>query len=257
MQAVDLQAVVATATDAPVPSTPFRLEAPPLSREHRRAACIHEAAHAVMHALGGGYVYRVAVAPEGATDWRTVGRKGAELSNLFGVCCPADSPAIGFFRWDDDECAMGVDRAGFCEMLRMLETHRRGSKREVWRQLRAHVCGSLAGPAADQLHERPDEEPFLDEGEFGTFDDIASAQAHAWLLPWRFEFAHLAAVTVATLRRPDVWALVLSVADRLEEVGDLDDGALMPLLPLPAPDWPPSPRVKARPMFAVTARGDA
>ena len=235
------------------PSAPFPFNPCALSRERRRAVCVHEAAHAVIYALGGAWVYRVAVAPEGSAEWRTAGRKGAELADLLGVCCPSDSPATMFIRWDAEECAATADRRRFAELLAMMEEHCRGYKREQWRQVRAHVCAMLAGPAAEQLHERPDEEPYLWEGDCGEFDDITKAEAHCWLLPWRGEFAHLAALTIETLRRPDVWALVLAVADRLEAVVDLEE-ELMPLLPTAAPDWPPSPRAKVRRPAEVKAR---
>lgn len=242
------------------PATGGTIAHPPplyLTRERRRAVCVHEAAHAVVHALGGAYVYRVAVAPEGATDWQTTGRKGGVLSDLWGVCSASDSPALGFMQWEADDLCIAVNRPGFAELLRLMEAHHRGAARELRRQLRAHVCASLAGPAAEQLHDDPAAEPYLAEGEFGTPDDIAFAEAHSWLLPQRGELDRLAALTVATLRRPDVWALVLAVADRLEAAGDLDDEAVQPLLPMPAHDWPPGPRASVRRLQAVQARGAA
>jgi hypothetical protein len=222
-----------------------------LTAERRRAVCVHEAAHAILHALGGAWVYRVAVAPEGATEWQTTGRKGEALSDLWGLCSPADCPGQWFVRWDPDECQVSADRKRFGDLLAMMEANRRGSKREQWRQIRAHVCAVLAGPAAEQMHEG-EADPYLDEGEGGAFDDITKAQVYAWLLPWRAEIDHLAAVTVQALRQPEVWALVLRLADELQRVGDLEDEALLPFLPAQAAvDWPPSPRAKTCPPLIV------
>lgn len=219
-----------------------------LTRERRRAVCIHEAGHAVMHALGGAWVYRVAVAPEGATEWHTTGRKGAHLADLWGVCSPSDGPGSLHIRWDPESGDWGADRAGFLRILGMLEEHQPGSKREAWRQIRAQVCGSLGGPAAEQIHE--DETPWLDyEGEWGVFDDAKSAQAHAWLLPWRGELEHLHGLTVQTLMRPDVWALVVRLADALEMAGDMEDPS--GFLPAPVKNWPPSLRARRPVPFSV------
>jgi hypothetical protein len=226
-----------------------------LTPERRRAVCVHEAGHAVMHALGGSWVYRVAVAPEGATDWQTTGRKGAALADLWGVCCPSDSPGQWFIRWDPGNCEFSADRQRFAELLAVMESSYRGSKREQWRQIRAHVCAGLAGPAAEQLHEG-EAEPYLFEGDLDRADDITYAQALSWLLPWRSEFDHAAQLTVQTLRRPEVWALVLSLADELERVGDMEDDVLLPYLPKAARSWPPSPRARKPQLLTVEARNE-
>ncbi len=228
-----------------------------LDRARRRAVCVHEAGHAVIDAVGGAYVHRVAVAPEGATTWSTTGRKGVALSDLWGVCSASDTLGQWFIRWEPEELCYAADRRNFGQVLRLFETGggkgcARRAVREIRRQLRAQVCACLAGPAAEQLHERPADEPYLWEGEWGEpDDDIAKAEAYCWLLPWRGEFEHLAALTVATLRRPDVWAHVVAVADALEESGDLEDEAVEKLLPMPARDWPPSPRSKAASLLTV------
>lgn len=236
-----------------------------LTCARRRAVCVHEAGHAVIHALGGAYVYRLAVAPAGATTWSTTGRKGTALSDLWGVCSASDTLGQWFVRWEPEELGYSADRRQFGQVLRSFETgggkaRARRAVREVRRQLRAQVCACLAGPAAEQLFELPGNEPCLWEGEWGEpDDDIAKAEAYSWLLPWRGEFEHLAALTVATLRRPDVWAHVLAVADALEVAGDLEDEAAMRLLPLPAPDWPPGPRSKVGALLTVKSwqGGDA
>jgi hypothetical protein len=238
----------------PLPAPPLVLTLPPLTRERRRAVCVHEAAHAVIHALGGAWVYRVGVAPEGATDWRTVDRRGRDMGDLWGVCevsgCSTAAICIG----DDGWGGLMADRRRFRDLLRGLGAHRRRSPAELRRQVRAQVCGMVAGPAAEQLHASPDAEPYL--GDSSTDDDEGAAEALSWLLPQRGEFYRLAALTVETLRRPDVWAAVHRLADTLERAGELDDEALSPFLPVAVPHWPPGPRRRLAP-FTLTTRGDA
>lgn len=224
-----------------------------LTAEMRRAVCFHEAGHAVLYALGGAFVYRVAVAPLGATSWQTTGRKGADISDVWGLCEPSGSPGAPHIQWDDDTGDWGADRAGFLRIQNMIDEKFPGSKREARRQIRSTVCGVLGGPAAEEMHRGM--APSLDyDGEWGVFDDAKCAQAHAWLLPWRGELEFLQELTVQMLLRPDVWAFVTRLADALEVAGDIED--LDGFLPEPVRNWPPSPRArKSAPAFAV-ARAD-
>lgn len=215
-------------------------QSPALSREERRATCVHEAGHAVLHALGGAFVYRVAVAPEGATEWTTTARKGELLADLWGVCELSGSPAQGFIRWDAENLCMAADRTGFDAMLRWLDGHTRGARREGYRAIRAAVCATLGGPAAEAIFKGQEPDFLADTG--GPDDDLTRAEALCWLLPWRTEREHLEALTVQALRQPDVWALVLRLADALELAGDMDD--LRGFLPAPVPSWPPSVRAR-------------
>ncbi len=228
-----------------------------LTRAHRRTVCVHEAGHAVLFALGGAFVYRVAVAPEGATAWQTTGRKGSPMVDLWGVCQPAGHAAAPCIRWDAASGDYGADRRLFAEMQRLC-AQLPGGRRvrdESLRILRAHVCATLAGPAAEQLHLGEDD-PWLDtEGAWGVWDDAKAAQCLGWLLPWRGEIEHLHGVTVAALRRPDVWASVQRVADELERRGDIEEGLEL-LLPKPSPGWPPSPRAKKPAPLLVVPRDD-
>jgi hypothetical protein len=214
-----------------------------LSREERRVTCVHEAGHAVLHALGGAFVYRVAVAPEGATDWTTTARKGQMMTDLWGVCESSGTLAEMFIRWVPDDLCMAADRVMFENTLRRLDERTPGSGREARRQVRAHAVAALAGPAAEAIFKG--EAPALCEGNWGPNDDVTRAEALCWLLPWRTERDHLEALTVRTLRDPAVWALVLRLADALERTGDLEE--LREYLPAPVPNWPPSVRVQRWP----------
>lgn len=215
-----------------------------LTKERRRAVCVHEAGHAVAHALGGAHVCRVAVAPEGAAAWTIATSRGTVMTDLWGVCEPLESnPASGFLRWDDDEGCLQADRPGFRSYLRQIGGLGAGVRREVLRHVRACLCASVAGPIAEQIHNG--EEPEIDyEGSHFGRDDGNTALALARLLPWRNELEFLHAQTVLALRRPEVWAMVVRLADELERVGELEYEKLSDYLPEPLAHWPPSPKAR-------------
>lgn len=154
-----------------------------LSREVRRVTCVHEAGHAVLHALSGAFIYRMAVAPEGASDWTTTGRKGDAMADLWGVCEPSGSPGLGFVHCDAEDLRLVADRTAFAAMLQLMEANAKGAMREGYRQIRAHVCGAMAGPVAEQIFKG--EEPDHAEVEWVQFDDRMRAEALCLLLPWR------------------------------------------------------------------------
>jgi hypothetical protein len=225
-----------------------------LTKEMRRAVCVHEAGHAVIHALGGSIVHRVAVAPEGDDGtWAIEGRKGGTLTDLWGVCQASD-----FFEmdramtWNEDEMTWECDRKRFDAQLRQVESHlaehgRRHARRyipESRRIVRAYICAGIAGPAAEQIFNG--EEVWLDEADdySNATEDIVIAQARSWLLPYRNEYSHAVEVTEAALRRPDIWERVIRLADELERLGDMDD-ELDGFLPDALPGWPSSPGSRA------------
>lgn len=219
----------------------------PLTKELRRATCVHEAGHAVVHALGGTDVYRVAVAPVGATSWGFTTRKGRASTDLWGVCEPGPSLfASIFMRWNANESCISVDSKGLRQYLSRLD---KGVRREAWRELRAALCASEAGPIAEALYLGIEPEPDY-FGQEGVHDDAKNSMALDALLPWRNELEAMHALTVQALRRPDVWGAVLRLADELERVGDLTD-AFEGLLPEAVPGWPPSPKSKTQPAFFV------
>lgn len=225
-----------------------------LTKEKRRAVCVHEAGHAVIFALGGALIYRLAVAPEGDSGtWTIEGRKQGTMTDLWGVCMPSDFFEMQLhMRWNDDECTWEVDRKGFNAHMRQTQAGlaKAGSQyariyiAETRRIVRAHVCGSVAGPAAEQIF--AGEEVWLDEADdyANPGEDIVIAQARSWLLPYRNEYRHACQMTEAALRRPDIWERVMRLADELERVGDMTD-EIDDFLPDPLPGWPSSPGSRA------------
>lgn len=222
-----------------------------LTAERRREVCIHEAAHAVIHALGGAFVYDVEVAPVGAVEWRTTGRKGGLLSDLWGVCRLSDPEGVfGLVRWNEADGGYECDRAGYKERLQLIAANVPSSGRiatEARRRLRAWICGAIAGPMADAIHagEKPGE--IWLEPEYMPGEDLTVAEALAWFLPYRMEYGFLLGVTEKALREPELWGQVMTLANDLEKAGCLgcDDESmdtLQGLLPEPRRNWPPTPR---------------
>lgn len=226
-----------------------------LTRERRRGVCIHEAAHAVIHALGGSFVYLLAVAPEDATSWQVEGRKGHLYTDLWGVCSGSDWWSW-YVRWSDELGEYEANRRGYAkhlrEMERQINEHQRSEGRparriaaEERRVARLHVCVSMAGPVADAVVAGEDVEDALDYWSIDWYEqghDLTVAAAIARVLPYRTEYQHAVRVTEEALRRPDIWAAVIRLADELERAGRLENEALDPFLPPACRCWPPSPR---------------
>jgi hypothetical protein len=224
-----------------------------LTATRRREVCVHEAGHAVVQSLGGDFVKRLAVAPEGdGGSWTIEGSLGGTLTDLWGVCQTASFPyAHRYIRWIDDEGTYHADRKGFDALMRQIQSqlvglgarHARRHVAESRRMVRLLACGCLAGPAAEQILKG--EEVWLEEpDDYGDqMDDIAKAQAYSWLLPWRNEYEHACSVTEEALRRPDIWERVIRLADELERVGDMED--FDGFLPDPMREWPPSPKARS------------
>ncbi|MBC8739018.1 hypothetical protein F6X40_19890 [Paraburkholderia sp. UCT31] len=217
----------------------------------RRAVCVHEAAHAVIHALGGAFIYRVAVAPEGCEEWSIESRKGGVIqTDLWGVCQASDPPGLHYLDWYEPDEFGGTYRSRLEEWRFIRSQLSLCSRRFMNRNTRVHVCGLLAGPIASQIWHGCDIDVYpgpLADG-WGPGSDIAKAAGLATLLE-RPEYDYLAELTEATLRRPDVWAMVLRLADELEQVGDIEE--FPGLLPEEVPGWPPSSRAKRVQVFAL------
>jgi hypothetical protein len=227
---------------------------PPLSAEYRRAVCVHEAGHAVMHALGGAWVYGVRVAPLGATTWRTRGRKGDMVSDAWGVCMVSDAPCALAMRWDEIH-GLSVDRRFWREYVAMIEAHVTGSRAELQRQVRAWIVGTMGGPMAEARHTGEAWEASAEDWTAPADENMIEVMG--WLLPQRAELDHLQGITAAALELPEVWACVLRIADALEARGTLSGRQVCRLLPEAVPAWPPSLRMRKPTPLAMKLRPSA
>lgn len=212
-----------------------------LTKEARRAACVHEAAHAVVMALTGGYTDTLQVAPVGATSFTAVGRKGGVHVDCWGLHSGSD---IFIFpehlAWNEDEMRYIGNRRAF-EQFNNRRPKLLGHMRFL---LRSHICLCMAGEIAEAIYS--DDYVYLEVppafGEPG--DDLSKAYGYSLLLPWRSELDSMAEQTEAALRNPRIWAHVIALADELERAGTLESEAIDELLPEKVPGWPASPRGK-------------
>ncbi|MCP3728392.1 hypothetical protein M3I53_35675 [Paraburkholderia sp. CNPSo 3272] len=220
---------------------------PELTQEHRRAICFREAARAVIHALGGAQVYRVAVAPTGSTSWRYQPRKGRDVVDVLGVCEASDVPSVTMHvQWDAAAERFVGDREGF---ERLAEQARnvvvkgqppvsQSENLEAWRRLvRAHVCSKLAGSVAASIYPQGALAVEAAKAEFKHDQDVADGLSQL-LTPGELE--HLMRMTDEALRTPSVWGRVTALAEALERDGDIAD-QLYDYLPEPLKGWPAGP----------------
>jgi hypothetical protein len=210
-----------------------------LTKKVRLDVCVHEAAHAVISALGRVGVFSVEVAPLGATEWVTEGRKGGELTDLWGICRTSDQGFASYFNWNEANCEYDFNSDLFTKSLRLCPS--RSAVTETYRAIRADVCGIFAGPIADQIREGCDlDNLYLEPVDPVPGDDLVRAQAFCRLLPFRDEFWHLADETYGVLKEPEIQQMVARTAYALEVSGKLEGRELNSLLPQPRRNWPPS-----------------
>lgn len=220
-----------------------------LSAEYRREVCFHEAAHAVMYAVGGATVYRLAVAPVGATDWHIERRKGGGLMrDLWGVCQASDiGPHVKMhMQWDEADEKYLTNRKALMNLLKMVDAQMPNYKADITRQIRANMCAILAGPIASQIYDDNEVDIYSEDCRHVDGGDVAVAEALSNFLTRQptVELNHAAALTEQLLRQPEIWALVTGLATELETVGDIKEDGIFDLLPEPRKDWPPAPAPK-------------
>jgi hypothetical protein len=216
-----------------------------LTAERRREICIHEAAHAVIHALGGISVYSIEVAPVGVTEWTTIGTYGNEINDSWGICMPDFNPAFSHLSCNEEDDCLEANLDSLKRHVQMLIDEPNGRKlvENYRRKIRAHVCATLAGPIADEIVKG------VIEGEiwlvsYAINDDVASAEVTCRLLPFCREFQYHAIETELLLRTPEVWDRVIKLADALEQAGRIDYDDMSLYLPKTIKDWPKSARCK-------------
>lgn len=218
-----------------------------LTPERRFQCCVHEAGHAIAAALADRQCVELAVAPEGAEDWRPVTSRGCRLDgDLWGYCTSHPVPLpLAHLKWDSETCEEGYDLTpAMGAQTALLECLKKPIFRAVYYlDLRSVLCCFLAGHIAESI--LMNEEPWL-ESDYTGPDDINRAEACCYLLPYRSrrEFDHAVDQTTAALR--EHWPAVLALAEALALAGTLDEDALRPYLPPPLKDWPTPPPRKTR-----------
>lgn len=222
---------------------------PELTIERRRAVCFQEAGRAIIHALGGARVYRIAVAPTGSSTWCYQYRKGGETVDRLGVCEASDVPTVMMnIHWDEEACRYVGDRDGFewyVDLTRGIAlkgqppASTRDNREEWHRVVRAHLCSRLAGSMAGHVYAQRAFEMEAAKADAALEHDLAVADGMAQLLP-PGALEHLVRVTDETLRTPSVWARVSALEGELERVGDMAD-QLDDYLPEPLKGWPAGP----------------
>jgi hypothetical protein len=219
---------------------------PALTQKLRRAACVHEAGHAVIAALGRLSVDRVTVAPLGTPlpdPWEWWFRQSRRPS--LGECDGPEAKVEQFIRWNYDVGGFEVDRKGFAAEPGQLCPADGAMRRKLAAGMRQHarslLCCALAGPLASAIFTgEADAADILAHADgCMEFDDYGRACAIASVLPYRAELDHAVEVAERALRRPDIWGRVMRLADELERVGDITD--LDGFLPDQEPGWPSSP----------------
>ena len=208
-----------------------------LTERERWDTCVHEAGHAVAFALGAVKVQRVAVAPLGAESWRTASSNGRTCSDLWGLCVKSELVLPRqLLRWMMSEGGLHADARGYERVLGSPEGRAQVENLtpKQQREIRAQMVGLLAGPVAEQISRGET----VDLSVCRELDDVAKAEALSWLLPSRGEFGHAFRLAEMALRRPEVWAQVVTLAEALERAGDVGEG-IRDFLPGAEPDWPP------------------
>lgn len=207
--------------------------------EHRSITCRHEAAHAVIFSLGGYCIYKVEVAPEGASEWNTTRKDNSIIDNLSGYCSFYYNPKILEFVSkltppDDQNQTFICDTKSFGE--KMLEVGK-AKEAEYLRTIRAYIVAALAGPVAEKIY--VNDEKYTQNLRWPS--DIHKAEALCKYLPNPSEREDLFHETVRVLREPAIWEKVENLAVNLEQSGEIEGCKLRSYLPEQRKNWPHYP----------------
>lgn len=225
--------------------------------EFRRKVCVHEAGHAVIHALGGEAIRGLAVAPVGCESWTFSTDDGVVVRDLSGICeLDFSGLCTNYLDWEHDQLRYRANRKEFNNVHRSLlvllgPTRGKKALANMRRLVRLRVCGSLAGPIAETHFENNEFDVWEVEGWREPTSDVEVAEGLSQLLPFRREFEHACDVTCETLRRPEIWSSVLALADLLERRGRLGEEEIAEYLPKADVNWPPSPGATCRCQLAA------
>ena len=215
-----------------VPSIRLRL-----TPEHRQQVCFHEAAHAVIYAYGGYKVRSLSVAPIGSDENSTIRNRHGDDCLSIGLCETKTPPFFFCVHWNSDKGSYEVDVDQVSQIIAQTPHE---CIPEIWREIRTYICGTMAGPIADEifLGVANGQVRVNTESEYtGQPDDISKALGFCRLLPKDdFKYDHLLVETERILRLPEITAMVFKLAAELEAKGTVDD--ICSFLPEPLPNWP-------------------
>lgn len=216
-----------------------------LNAKTRLEVCYHEAAHAVVHALGGGSIFRLAVAPVGTSDWEVENRKGFLVSDAWGICESSTPPATALMNihWNDEKSQYIANRKNFSASVKSIAGFLKGYRNDLNRILRAQICGNLAGPIATSIFYG--QEACIDSSpcKYQEGGDVAVSIALSMLLPQSStrELCHAQGLVQEILLTPALWTLIENLALELERRGDMGSSEVGPFLPEQLDTWPSAP----------------
>jgi hypothetical protein len=178
------------------------------TKKDRKNTCIHEAAHAVIHSLGGTEVKFIVVA--------NVKNKAnnPRLSEGEGGICFIDETrkTANFFIYANEAGNSYADVEGFNKFLASVD----GADRKMFiRDIKAFICGGLAGFAIESLM----------AGKWANNDgaqsDFDKCEVMCELLPGgRDEFSNLVDQTMNAVQ--SLKEKIIDLAEHLEKCGEVD-----------------------------------
>lgn len=208
-----------------------------LTKEKRKEYCVREAAQAVVHALGGSVVYRVAVAPIGAKEWEIEGRKGGVKKDIFSDCQTSDIMTINPYIQVDEAGNFVVHADAYKSFVAGIDAKIPNYLRDSSREIRLHMYGEIANLIAPQI--QIGVEASVDEED----SSYTYANVYAQFLSGNadVEFSEAVNLIEDLLKQEEVWRQVTLLAEELEKTGDMDEAQIEGFLPQPLVNWPSSP----------------